>query len=140
MVRRSPVRSATDAAAETVALVLDESVPLPASQTDVDDLVARLRGHIVDLANLLVPGRLGHAPEQLSRAVVRADTLRHRPAPHDHVGSRIYLVRLAEVTQELASVASTFEVCSAEQPRVPDPEPPQGLLHAIRFATSKGLP
>ncbi|MCL7493057.1 hypothetical protein M8I34_16760 [Streptomyces sp. MCA2] len=98
-VRCSSVQSPTASAAETVALVLIDSVPLPASQTDVDDLVERLQAHIVALTGLLVPEGLGSGPEKLRRLLVQADDRRRREVPQDYVRSCIHLVRLAEIVQ-----------------------------------------
>ncbi|WP_433855239.1 hypothetical protein [Streptomyces kronopolitis] len=103
------VRSPTVSAAETVALVLVDSVPLPASQTDVDDLVERLQTHIVELTGLLVPDGLECASAKLRRSLVQADELRRRERPSDFVGSRIHLVHLAESAQGLLVQAATDE-------------------------------
>ncbi|MFI7095404.1 DUF6415 family natural product biosynthesis protein [Streptomyces lydicus] len=108
-VRCPSVRSPTVSAAETVALVLIDSVPLPASQTDVDDLVERLRTHIVALTGLLVRDGLEGASAKLRRSLVQADELRRREKPPDCVGSRIHLVRLAESVQGLLVQAATDE-------------------------------
>ncbi|MGA5266271.1 hypothetical protein [Streptomyces lydicamycinicus] len=113
-VRCSSVRSPTASAAETVALVLDVSVPLPASQTDVADLVERLQAHIVALAGLLVPEGLVGAPEKLRRLLVQADDLLRREVPPDDIRSRIHLVRLAEIAQCLLVWAAADERPFAE--------------------------
>lgn len=107
---RCATRSVTDSAVETVALVLDDSVPLPACQRDVDDLVGRLRGHVVALTGLLIPEGLDTPQsEKLARSLVQADELRRRETPQDCVGSRIHLVRLAESVQCLLVWAATDE-------------------------------
>lgn len=108
-VRCTSVRSPAASAAETVALVLDVSVPLPASQTDVADLVERLQTHIVALAGLLVPEGLAGAPEKLRRLLAQADDLRRREMPPDYVRSRVHLVRLAEIAQCLLVWAAADE-------------------------------
>lgn len=108
-VRCPTVRSPTAGAAETVALVLDASVPLPTCQTDIADLVERLQIHIVELTGLLAPEGLNSAPEKQGRLLVQAGDLRRREVPPDYVGSRIHLVRLAESVQCLLVCAAADE-------------------------------
>ncbi|BDH15328.1 DUF6415 family natural product biosynthesis protein [Streptomyces hygroscopicus] len=127
-VRRRVVRSATAAAAETVALVLDDSVPLPACQEDVDDLAERLREHIVALTGLRAVWRLDEAPEQPRRPVVQARALRRRKVPSDYVGSRIHLVHLAESTQHLLARAADDECGAAARIACP-PIPSHSEAH-----------
>ncbi|MFF9788819.1 DUF6415 family natural product biosynthesis protein [Streptomyces nigrescens] len=128
-VRRRVIRSATTAASETVALVLDDSVPLPSCQADVDDLAERLREHIVALAGLRAVWRLDEAPEQLRRSVVQARALRRREVPPDYVGSRIHLVHLAESTQRLLTWAADAERGAAAQAAGPPPNPSHSETH-----------
>lgn len=129
-VRRRVVRSATAAASETVALVLDDSVPLPACQEDVDDLAERLREHIVALAGLQAVWRLDEAPKQLRRSVVQARALRRREVPPDYVGSRIHLVHLAESTQRLLTWAADDERGAAAQAACPPRVPSHSEAHS----------
>jgi hypothetical protein len=92
-VRRAPIaqRDRTVAAAETVALVLDDNV-LPETSDDVETLAARLRVHISQLAPAL-PARhpVATLALQLSSAV----------PPDGYVSSRAHLVRMAEATRSL---------------------------------------
>ncbi|GGU38323.1 DUF6415 family natural product biosynthesis protein [Streptomyces violascens] len=90
----APERDHATAAAETVALVLDANSPLPEGPADVEDLTRRLRGHIHQLGVLVPPGEptLNHA-QQLSSA----------GTPTGYMPSRVHLVMLAEVTQELVA-------------------------------------
>ncbi|MFD8609629.1 hypothetical protein [Streptomyces sp. NPDC059631] len=92
---RRPVRGERDqatAAAETVALVLAEDSPLPETAGDVEELVVRLRGHILRLGALLP------SDEQ---AVACAQRLASLPLPDGYVPSRRHLVRLAEATRDV---------------------------------------
>ncbi|MEU2227018.1 DUF6415 family natural product biosynthesis protein [Streptomyces sp. NPDC018347] len=87
-----PERDHVVAASETVALVLGEDSPLPESAADVEDLVRLLRGHVAQLSARTAPG---------TPALLRAQRLCSDSIPEGHVPSRVYLVRLAEATQEL---------------------------------------
>jgi hypothetical protein len=80
------------AASETVTLVLGEDSPLPESAADVEDLVRLLRGHVAQLGARTAPA---------IPAPLRAQRLCSDGIPEDYVPSRVYLVRLAEATQEL---------------------------------------
>ncbi|MFF3976629.1 DUF6415 family natural product biosynthesis protein [Streptomyces sp. NPDC001828] len=94
VVQRVPQRNPTVAAAETVALVLDEASPLPESASDVEELARRLRGHISQLG-LFVPAG---AP-----ALRSAQQLASEGVPDGYMPSRVHLVRLAEATQALVA-------------------------------------
>ncbi|MFG3076332.1 DUF6415 family natural product biosynthesis protein [Streptomyces sp. NPDC048225] len=84
------------AAAKTVALVLDEESPLPESAADVEELACRLRGHVSQLG-LVVP------PE--ASVLRRAQRLASVGVPDGYMPSQVYLVQLAEATQELVAHA-----------------------------------
>ncbi|MDX2610918.1 DUF6415 family natural product biosynthesis protein [Streptomyces stelliscabiei] len=77
---------------ETVTLVLGEDSPLPDSAADVEDLVRLLRGHVAQLGAQTAPG---------IPALLRAQRLCSDSVPEGYMPSRVYLVRLAEATQEL---------------------------------------
>lgn len=87
-----PTRDHVVAASETVTLVLGEDSPLPESAADVEDLVRLLRGHVAQLGAQTAPG---------IPALLRAQRLCSDSVPEGYVPSRVYLVRLAEATQEL---------------------------------------
>ncbi|MGW0999711.1 DUF6415 family natural product biosynthesis protein [Streptomyces sp. NPDC002523] len=89
-----PERDHVVAASETVMLVLGEDSPLPESTADVEDLVRLLRGHVAQLGARTAPG---------IPALLRAQQLCSDSLPEDYVPSRVYLVRLAEATQELTA-------------------------------------
>ncbi|GGY13504.1 DUF6415 family natural product biosynthesis protein [Streptomyces xanthochromogenes] len=91
----APERDPARAAAETVALVLDEDSPLPEQRADLEELVRRLRGHIFQLG-VEVPPR--------ESALKHAQQLGLQCVPDACVASRVYLVQLAEATKELAAV------------------------------------
>ncbi|MFF3851382.1 DUF6415 family natural product biosynthesis protein [Streptomyces sp. NPDC002328] len=88
----APERDLVVAASETVTLVLGEDSPLPESAADVEDLVRLLRGHVAQLGARTAPG---------IPALLRAQRLCSDSVPEDYLPSRVYLVRLAEATQEL---------------------------------------
>lgn len=101
-------RNQAVAAAETVALVLDEDSPLPESAACVEDLVRRLRGHVSQL------GALASAGEPALR---RAQQLGSDSVPEGYMPSRVYLVRLAEATQELVATVRSHGVGPAQPTR-----------------------
>ncbi|MFD7136996.1 DUF6415 family natural product biosynthesis protein [Streptomyces sp. NPDC059894] len=88
----APQRNQVVAAAETVALVLGEDSPLPESAADVEDLVRLLRGHVAQLGARTTPD---------SPTLLRAQQLCSESVPEGFMPSRVYLVKLAEATQEL---------------------------------------
>ncbi|MFD4790880.1 DUF6415 family natural product biosynthesis protein [Streptomyces sp. NPDC058459] len=88
----APTRDQVVAASETVTLVLGEDSPLPESAADVEDLVRLLRGHVAQLGARTAPG---------IPALQRAQQLCSGSIPEGFMPSRVYLVRLAEATQEL---------------------------------------
>ncbi|MGJ5751506.1 DUF6415 family natural product biosynthesis protein [Streptomyces puniciscabiei] len=89
-----PKRDHVVAALETVTLVLGEDSPLPESARDVEDLVRLLRGHVAQLGARTTPG---------SPALLRAQQLCSESIPEGYMPSRVYLVQLAEATQELVA-------------------------------------
>ncbi|MEU5086516.1 DUF6415 family natural product biosynthesis protein [Streptomyces sp. NPDC021356] len=93
------------AAAETVALVLDEESPLPESAADVEELACRLRGHVSQLG-LVVP------PE--APVLRRAQQLASAGIPEGYMPSRVHLVRLAEATQDLIAAVQAHDVSPAK--------------------------
>ncbi|MFD5163650.1 DUF6415 family natural product biosynthesis protein [Streptomyces hawaiiensis] len=79
-------------ATETVTLVLGEDSPLPETAADVEDLALRLRGHI---------SQLGALTSLAEPTLLRAQQLCSDDPPKGYLPSRVYLVKLAEATQEL---------------------------------------
>ncbi|MEU0248442.1 DUF6415 family natural product biosynthesis protein [Streptomyces sp. NPDC006235] len=77
---------------ETVTLVLGEDSPLPEAAADVEDLALRLRGHVSQLGALTSPAE---------PTLLRARQLCSDGLPEGYLPSRVYLVKLAERTQEL---------------------------------------
>lgn len=80
------------AASETVTLVLGEDSPLPENAADVEGLVRLLRGHVAQLGAWTAVG---------IPVMVRAQRLCSENTPEGYMPSRVYLVTLAEATQEL---------------------------------------
>ncbi|MGQ4456955.1 DUF6415 family natural product biosynthesis protein [[Kitasatospora] papulosa] len=119
------------AAAETVALVLDDESPLPQSVSDVDELARRLRGHIGQLGAVAPPGAATlRGAQQLASAGV----------PAGYLPSRVHLVQLAEATQALVASVQAQGVVPAKPMRRRRWWRPQ--LNALRgsvFAVAFGL-
>ncbi|MEU9155003.1 DUF6415 family natural product biosynthesis protein [Streptomyces sp. NPDC048417] len=90
----APERDHVVAASETVTLVLGEDSPLPVSAADVEDLVRLLRGHVAQLGARTAPG---------GPVLLRAQRLCSESIPEGYMPSRVYLVQLAEATQELVA-------------------------------------
>ena len=95
------------AAAETVALVLNEESPLPESAGDVEELARRLRGHISQLG-VVVPR---DAP-----ALREAQQLASVSVPDDYMLSRVHLVKLAEATQAVVATAQAHGGAAPSEP------------------------
>lgn len=96
------------AAAETVALVLDEDSPLPESIGDVEELARRLRGHISQLGAVVLPGAsVLHSAQQLASVSV----------PDGHMPGGVHLVKLAEATRRLIEAAQIHGVVPAKPVR-----------------------
>ena len=91
-VEPAPQRDPVVAASETVTLVLGEDSPLPENAADVEDLVRLLRGHVAQLGAQTAP---------VSPALLRTQQLCSESIPDGYMPSRVYLVKLAEATQEL---------------------------------------
>lgn len=90
----APQRNHVVAASKTVTLVLGEDSPLPKCAADVEDLVRLLRGHVAQLGARTAPG---------TPALLRAQQRCSVGVPEGYMPSRVYLVQLAEATQELVA-------------------------------------
>ncbi|MFD7323962.1 DUF5999 family protein [Streptomyces sp. NPDC059875] len=119
--RRSPARTAKGSrsivapAWETLALVLDENAPPLDSDHDADDLVLRLRGHLLEL---------GHtAPDSPCPAVEKALAAARHVAdvdgPADYVGARVHLRRLAEAVAVVISELAGAGLVCGHRPECP---------------------
>lgn len=99
-----PQRNQAVAAAETVALVLDEDSPLPESAADVEELARRLRGHFSQLGVMASPGELridlGLVAEEYEHATGRQ--LGNFPQVYSHIG----VIGSALLLQQLGSGAT----------------------------------
>ncbi|UFQ99778.1 DUF6415 family natural product biosynthesis protein [Streptomyces sp. Go40/10] len=122
-------RDLLTAAAETVALVLEENSPLPETSDDVETLAARLRGHISQLSVVLPAG---------DPAVTRARKLGSAAVPDGYVSSRVHLVHLAEATQGLIVAArerDPFERLPSLRPRRPSRDSVRVLVFVLALVT-----
>ncbi|MDN3260799.1 DUF6415 family natural product biosynthesis protein [Streptomyces sp. CSDS2] len=114
------------AAAETVALVLDDNVPLPETSDDVETLAARLRIHISQLAPVL-PAR--HPVVTLARELGSA------ALPDRYVSSRAHLVRLAEATRSLIEAVRRVGPGRWSPARLPG-RPSRNTVRVLVFAVA----
>ncbi|MFG2924335.1 DUF6415 family natural product biosynthesis protein [Streptomyces sp. NPDC048305] len=118
------------AAAETVALVLDDESPLPQSVGDVEELARRLRCHTGQLGAVLPPGASTlRGARQLASAGV----------PDGYMPSRVHLVKLAEATQALVATVQARGVVPAKPRRArrwwrPQLNVLRGSVFAVAFA------
>nr|WP_202514444.1 MULTISPECIES: DUF6415 family natural product biosynthesis protein [unclassified Streptomyces] len=114
------------AAAETVLFVLGEDSPLPASATDVKDLVLRLRGHVQHLGPLASP---------TEPALLRAQQLCSESIPDGYLPGRVHLVNLAVATQQLLAAAGNETAATVKSPRRRRwRKPPMNVLRGAVFA------
>ncbi|HWU12226.1 MAG TPA: DUF6415 family natural product biosynthesis protein [Streptomyces sp.] len=90
-----PGRDPWVAAAETVALVLEDGSPVPETAQDIADLLHRLRGHLVQLGASLPCG---------NPALTKARQLSEEPTHEGCETSLVHLRRLAEATRCLLTV------------------------------------
>ncbi|MFD7959048.1 hypothetical protein ACFV4X_36940 [Streptomyces ardesiacus] len=124
----TPERDHLVVASETVMLVLGEESLLPESAADVEELVHLLRGHVAQLGALTAPG---------SPALLHAQQLCSDCIPEDYVPSRVYLVKLAEATQELvAHVERGGPVLVSAEGRRRWRRPPVNVLRGTVFAVA----
>lgn len=109
-------RSVVVSARETVALVLNEDSPVPESDRDVDDLMLRLRGHLMQLGPA-TPDR------QSSLATLKAaQALASKEVPDDYLQARVHLRRLALAVQELITEMRHVGAVCDHQPECPSAE------------------
>ncbi|KUN38760.1 hypothetical protein AQJ27_43645 [Streptomyces olivochromogenes] len=111
------------AASETVTLVLGDDSPLPESAADVEDLARRLRGHVAQLGARTASG---------IPVLLRAQRLCSESIPEGYMPSRVYLVQLAEATQEL--VAYVERVGPRRRWRKPRINVLRGAVFAVALA------
>jgi hypothetical protein len=83
-------RSAVACAGETIALVFDDAAPVPESERDVEDLLLRLRGHLMQLD--VEDPRTGPWAEALGAA---RELAAQAPPVSDFLQSRVHLRQLA---------------------------------------------
>ncbi|MGY3677385.1 DUF6415 family natural product biosynthesis protein [Streptomyces sp. TE33382] len=129
----APSRDLAVAVTETVTLVLGEESPLPETEQDIVDLVRRLRGHVMQLGAVVLPGpALDHA-----REISGGDL------PDGYLPSRVYLRQLAEATQDLVRAANSPPQC--EERRAPVPgrwrvrRPSRNALRGMVFAVAVAI-
>jgi hypothetical protein len=92
----SAPRSVAAAAAQTIALVLNEDAAVPDGDEDIQDLVLMLRGHIMQLGPA-VHRKTG----PLAGALGAAQDLAATEMPAEYVPARVYLRNLAKAVQAL---------------------------------------
>ncbi|MFD7615549.1 DUF6415 family natural product biosynthesis protein [Streptomyces sp. NPDC059802] len=112
-----------------VRLVLGDHAPLPALQSEVDELLVRFSHHLKELEDLV--RAIGASP-QTAVGLGRARRLGKLPRPCGHMESRIHLVMVAESVQELlaqvraedAAPKGVRRLSSRHPPAHPIPRPP----------------
>ncbi|MFD8882125.1 DUF6415 family natural product biosynthesis protein [Streptomyces erythrochromogenes] len=128
-----PSRNLAAAVTETVTLVLGEESPLPETEQDIVDLVQRLRGHVIQLGTVALPGpALNHA-----REISGGDL------PDGYVPSRVYLRQLAEATQDLVRAANSPPQCEVRRALGPGRwrvrRPSRNALRGMVFAVAVAI-
>ncbi|MFD6464858.1 DUF6415 family natural product biosynthesis protein [Streptomyces goshikiensis] len=128
-----PSHDIAAAANETVVLVLGEKSPLPETEQDVVDLVRRLRGHVMRLSTVVLPGpALDHARETSGGDL-----------PDGYVPSRVYLRQLAEATQDLVRAANSPPQCGKRRALGPGRwrvrRPSRNALRGMVFAVAVAI-
>lgn len=135
---QSLVRSVVAAARETIALVLDEESPVPEDDQDVNLLVLRLRGHLM---------QLGPAADtslrcaSLANALKTARLLAAQEAPDNFIKSRVHLRQLANAVQSVLTEMSRIGLACMHQPECPpadaaDCQAAQVLTHCLELGYS----
>lgn len=112
----SSPRSVVVSARETLALVLDEDSPVLESDRDVDDLMLRLRGHLMQL------GAATPDKQSLQATLNAAQDLASNEVPGDYLQTRVHLRRLAVAVQTLITELSSAGVECDHQPQCPSAE------------------
>ncbi|WP_434099944.1 DUF5999 family protein [Streptomyces viridosporus] len=107
-------RSSVASATETISLVLDEDAPLLDGERDIDDLVLRLRGHLMELG-YAAPGRCPAIEKALAAARRLADT----NVPAEYVAARVHLRHLAEAVKTVISELAAAGLVCGHWPECP---------------------
>ncbi|MGW4101734.1 DUF5999 family protein [Streptomyces sp. NPDC004976] len=106
--RKAQSRSIVAAARETLALVLDENAPLLDNDRDVDDVILRLRGHLMELGH----AALGLPSPELDAALDAARKVAEADVPTQYLEARKHLRTLATaVATVLTELAEAGLVC-----------------------------
>ncbi|WEH37881.1 DUF5999 family protein (plasmid) [Streptomyces sp. AM 4-1-1] len=106
--RKAPSRSIIAATRETLALVLDENAPLLDSDHDIDDVILRLRGHLMELGH----ASLGRSRPELDAALAAARKSSEADVPTQYLDMRKHLRKLATaVATVVVELAVADRVC-----------------------------
>ncbi|MFE8941118.1 DUF5999 family protein [Streptomyces sp. NPDC007872] len=131
--RKAPSRSLVAATRETLALVLDEDAPLLDSDRDIEDVILRLRGHLMELGH----ASLGRPRPELEAALAAARKVAEMDVPTQYLDVRKHLrtfaTAVATVIAELVAAGlvcghsvecppATAQDCEAAKIRVHRPE------------------
>lgn len=114
-----PGRSVATAAMETIALVLDETVIVPATDQDARDLIFRLRLHHRQLsegAHATAPGRASGRVTDLLR---RSGELIDSPVPGDLSEARDHLQSAVSAVKDLLVAMGAAGLVCVHQPECP---------------------
>lgn len=113
---QSSVRSVVAAAKETIALVLDEESPVPEDDQDVNLLVLRLRGHLMQLGPA---ADTSLSCASVADALETACQLAAQEAPDDFMKSRVHLRQLAIAVQSALTEMSRIGLACMHQSECP---------------------
>ncbi|MFB7031691.1 MULTISPECIES: DUF5999 family protein, partial [unclassified Streptomyces] len=106
--RRVGSRSVVAAARETIALVLDENAPPLEGDHDVDDMILRLRGHLMELGHTA----LDQPHPAVEEALVAARKVADTDVPEKYVAARVHLRKFASaVVAVVTELAAAGMVC-----------------------------
>jgi hypothetical protein len=117
-------------AKETIALVLDEGAPVVDREQDVDDLVLRLRGHLMRLGSAVE-----RSPMALTAALRDARALAGSDRPADFLKARVYLRKLALAVQ---AVIAEMGVCEHQPECPPASEPDCQAARVVSHCSAWG--
>jgi hypothetical protein len=134
----SLARSVVVAAKETIALVLDEESAVPEDDQDVNLLVLRLRGHLMQLGPA-ADASLSCA--SLADALDTARLLAAQEEPDNFMKSRVHLRQLAIAVQSVLTEMSKVGLACMHQPECPpadatDCQAAQALTHCPELGYS----
>ncbi|MFJ8752194.1 DUF5999 family protein [Streptomyces sp. NPDC102441] len=123
-------RSTVTSARETLALVLDEDSPIPEGDQDIDDLVLRLRGHLMQLGPAV---HVHGIPRQAESALRTAQSLADIDVPARYMQARVHLRKLATAVKALITEMGAAGLVCDHQPECPPAQAADSQAAQVRF-------